>query len=327
MIIQDKIENFDKLPKISVILLTYNRAKLLPRAIKSVLNQTFSDFELVIINDAATDNTDEIVKSFNDKRIVYKKHKENKGTLAGANTGFDTAKGKYVVYFNDDDEFLPDALETIAGKFTELSPKGVKILWFDSIDAETGKYSGSGVRKEGYISYEDYLCNRIHGDYPMAISRDIIGNNRFDPNFWGGILSTLLLKLHRNNKAFYIPKVICKLYREHNDSRISSPETSLLNHITITKIILTMEAFLKEYGEETKISCPKCYGQRLASVGFYQILDGEKQEGRSNVFASFKFNFSLGHCFILFLSFILNKNQVKFVCLKFFKIKEAIQKF
>ena len=188
-------------PKISVMLLTYNRSKLLPRAIKSVLNQTFKDFELVIVNNAATDNTDEIVKSFlGDKRIVYKKHEKNTGPFGGLNTCLDNVSGQYVLNLADDDELVQDALETISQKIDEFSPKGINILWFDSIDAEAQRYSGFGIRKEGYITYEDYLCNRVQGDYQVVFKRSVIGDNRFDANAWGGMTTTYNLRCHRGNK-------------------------------------------------------------------------------------------------------------------------------
>ncbi len=320
---QDKIKNLEKRPKISVIILTYNRAKLLPGAIKSVLNQTFSDFELIIINNASTDNTEEVIKSFNDPRIIYKENTEN-NVLRARNIGFDLASGKYVVPLDDDDEFLPDALETISNKFAELSPKGVKILFFDSIDVESGEYSGYGIREEGYVSYKDYLCDKIKGDYVLAICRDTIGNNRFNPDSWGAMQDTLFMKLYRNNKIFYTPKIVRKMYREHG-SRISHPEVSLLNNIK--PIVISLKDFLEEHGEELKIFCPKCYGQRLAFLGSYQILNGDKQEGRNNVLKSFKFHFSFAHCSMLFLSFILNKNQTKFFYLLFLKVKKSILRF
>ena len=323
---QNITENFSKSPKISVMLLTYNRAKLLPRAIKSVLNQTFGDFELVIVNNAATDNTGEIIQGFlGDNRIVYKKHEKNTGPFGGLNTALDTVTGKYVINLSDDDELLPDALETISEKFDQLSPKGIKILWFDCIDAETQRYSGSGIREEGYITYEDYLCNKFKGDYQVAMERSVMGNIRFDQQSWGGMTTAYNLKCLHNNKAYHIPKIIGKLYREHGESRITKAKTSLLNHIP--KIVLTMKDFLKEFGEEIKKICPKQYGERLASLGFYQILNGEKQEGRINILESLKFRFSLFHLFLFIFSFILNTGQLKYVCLLFFRIKERISKF
>jgi glycosyltransferase involved in cell wall biosynthesis len=319
---QNNAQNFKKEPKISVMLLTYNRAKLVPRAIKSVLSQTFKDFELVIVNNAAEDNTEEVIGPLlKDPRVVYKKLDKNIGPFGGINEILDMVSGRYIINMADDDELLPDALQTISENFDRLAPKGVKILWFDCIDAESGKYSGSGIRKEGYISYEDYLCNRFQGDYQVVMDRvGAIGNNRFDPNYWGGMTTVFNLMCHKNNKAYYIPKVIEKLYREHGESRISMPETSLLNHIP--KIILTINSFLKKYGDETKKLCPKCYGQRLASLGFYQILNGDKKEGRNNILKSLGFHFSIIHFFVFIFSFIFNKKQIKIFYTIVLKIKK-----
>ena len=82
--------------KISVILPTYNGAtrgggKYLREAIESVLNQTYENFELIIINDGSTDNTEEIIKEYKDKRIIYLKHNENKGVYAARNKGLKKA--------------------------------------------------------------------------------------------------------------------------------------------------------------------------------------------------------------------------------------------
>ena len=303
-------------PKISVIILTYNRSKLLPRAIKSVLNQKFSDFELIIVNNASTDNTDEVIRSFSDKRIIYKKNKEN-NTFGGRNIGIDAARGEYIVSLDDDDEFASDALEIISKKVKELSPDGIKMFWFDCVDVESGRPSGSGVEKEGYVSYKDNLCGKITGDYQIVIDRNAIGGNRYNPNFWGAMQNNFLLKLHRNNKAFYTPKVTCNLYREHG-VRISNPEVSLLNNVP--QIVLSMKDFIEEYGEELKVSCRKNYGRRLAFLGSYQILNGEKREGRMNVLKSLRFHFSLAHFFMFFISFILNKDQIRSVYLFLLKL-------
>jgi len=76
-------------PLISVIIPTYNRAHLITRAINSVLTQTYQKFELLIIDDGSTDDTESIVKSFRDPRIFYFKEKENKGVLSALNRGFE----------------------------------------------------------------------------------------------------------------------------------------------------------------------------------------------------------------------------------------------
>ena len=96
---------------VSVIITTYNRAHLVGKAIKSVLNQTFQDFELIVVDDGSTDNTEEVINSFNDTRIRYIRHKINKGGNAARNTGLRNSKGEYIAFLDSDDEWLPEKLE------------------------------------------------------------------------------------------------------------------------------------------------------------------------------------------------------------------------
>lgn len=97
-------------PTVSVIIPTYNRAHLIERAIKSVLNQTYRDFELIIVDDGSTDNTAKVVKSFNDGRIKYIKQQKNKGGSAVRNIGIKAASGKYIAFLDSDDEWLSNKL-------------------------------------------------------------------------------------------------------------------------------------------------------------------------------------------------------------------------
>ena len=307
----------EKDPIISVIITTYNRAHILPRAIKSVLNQTYSNFELIIIDDCSTDDTKELVKSFNDERIIYHRHTKNKGLLAAVNTGWDLTKAKYNCKLDDDDELLPNALETVVKKFSEISTKGVKFIWFDSIDVETGKFSGSGIRKEGYISYEDVLSNKISGDYWQAIDMDFLGEKRYDERWWGGG-GILWLKLLAESRAYYVPEVLYKAYRKHGN-RMTGDISSTIQHLS--QIILLEKYFFKEHGEKLKRLSPKRYGIRLNEFGLYQILKGDMLNGRKTLLESFKYNFSLKHHILLLLTYILRPYQIRDLYEKFRDIK------
>ena len=100
-------------PKVSIIIPTYNRVDLLPRAINSVLNQTFQDFELIVVDDGSTDNTKQVVEEFQkkDKRIKYI-WQENSGAPAKPrNTGIKNSQGEYIALLDHDDEWLPEKLE------------------------------------------------------------------------------------------------------------------------------------------------------------------------------------------------------------------------
>ncbi len=96
---------------VSVVMLTYQRDNLLPNAIGSILNQTNSDFELIILNDGSTDKTSDIVKSFNDKRIRYYENSKNMGIAYSRNKVLKKARGKYIMIMDDDDISLPTRIE------------------------------------------------------------------------------------------------------------------------------------------------------------------------------------------------------------------------
>jgi glycosyltransferase involved in cell wall biosynthesis len=116
----------DSKPLISVVIPTYNRAKLLTqRAIPSVLNQTYSNLEVIIVGDHCTDNTEELVRSIQDKRIIfynlprrskYPKDPYGRWLISGSaplNKALELAKGKWIAPLDDDDEFTPDHLEEL----------------------------------------------------------------------------------------------------------------------------------------------------------------------------------------------------------------------
>src|SRR4030042_6035179 len=97
--------------KVSAIILTYNRAQILVEAVDSVLNQTFRDFELIIVDNYSSDDTESVVKSCQDKRIRYFKN-QNEGLLGiNRNFGIEKAHGEYIAFLDDDDLWLPEILE------------------------------------------------------------------------------------------------------------------------------------------------------------------------------------------------------------------------
>ncbi len=98
-------------PQISVIMPVYNGEKYLKEAIESILAQSYKDFEFIIINDGSTDETEAIIKSFPDKRIVYIDNGENLGLAASFNAGIDAARGRYIARMDGDDVSLPDRFE------------------------------------------------------------------------------------------------------------------------------------------------------------------------------------------------------------------------
>ncbi|MFA7480662.1 MAG: glycosyltransferase family 2 protein [Vulcanimicrobiota bacterium] len=98
-------------PRFSVLICTYQRAELLPRAMSSVLQQGFADFELIVVDDGSSDGTKEVVESFQDERILFLANFENRGLARSTNRGFAEATGDFLSILDDDDEFEPTFLE------------------------------------------------------------------------------------------------------------------------------------------------------------------------------------------------------------------------
>lgn len=96
---------------VSVIIPTYNGAHFLGRAIQSVLNQTYSTFELIIVDDKSPDNTAEVVKRFDDPRLKYIRHEVNQGAATARGTGRHSSFGEIIAFLDQDDAFHPEKLE------------------------------------------------------------------------------------------------------------------------------------------------------------------------------------------------------------------------
>lgn len=110
-------------PLVSVITPTYNRAKILPDAIKSVIEQTYGNWEMIIVDDGSTDNTQDVVARIKDKRIRYFK-KPNGGPTKARNFGLEHANGKWVMYLDSDDTLYPTCIATMI-EWLERNPEKV----------------------------------------------------------------------------------------------------------------------------------------------------------------------------------------------------------
>jgi len=286
---------------------TYSRARILSRSIDSVLNQSYRNFELIIVDDGSTDNTEEVCRSYKDGRIIYHRLSRNEGALAARNKGIDLAQGDYLTFMDDDDELLPEALETAAHTLSEVSSEGIRFVWFDGIYVDSNLRSGFGIDKEGYIDYDDVLCEKVGGNFWLVMRRDLLEqDDRFDERLWGDEV-ILWLKLLRKSKATYVPKTLYK-YHVERGVRVFSSRSRLRN---LPRTALTHKVFLERYGAEVKRACPKIYGRRLGVYGASEILIGEKIEGRRACLESLKYHKSLDTFMVFVLSFFIPSKWIK----------------
>jgi glycosyltransferase involved in cell wall biosynthesis len=109
-------------PTVSVIIPTYNGIKFLVEAIRSVLNQTYPHFELIVVDDVSPDNTGEVVKQYTDPRVKYILHEKNQGAVAARQTGVQVSSGEIIAFLDQDDLFHPEKLQTHVN-FLEQHPE------------------------------------------------------------------------------------------------------------------------------------------------------------------------------------------------------------
>jgi glycosyltransferase involved in cell wall biosynthesis len=153
---------------ISVILNTYNRAALLPRAVESVLAQTHDDFELVVTDDGSTDRTRDVVAGFDDRRVRYVRQ-DNAGLSAARNFGVASSMGCYVTFLDDDDEVLPGWLGVFAEAIS-FSGCGAACCGVELVDAGQNV---TEVRMPHNLGAAFDHCVGLFHSGSFAVARDV----------------------------------------------------------------------------------------------------------------------------------------------------------
>lgn len=161
--------------KISVIMSAYNAQNTIRRAIRSVLNQTYKDVELIVVNDCSTDDTEKIIKKYKDNRIVYIKHDVNLGAGCARNTGIKHATGDYIAFLDSDDYYNKEYLQTMAdgtedGKFDIVSSGYIAI---EGKHKKTKKPTARKVYGNNYVKDDS---GTIHFLNVQLIKRSLFDN-------------------------------------------------------------------------------------------------------------------------------------------------------
>jgi glycosyltransferase involved in cell wall biosynthesis len=148
-------------PKVSVIIPTYNSGIYLRESLQSVLCQTYSNFEVIVINDASTDNTDQVIAEFSDPRILYFVHSRNRYAAAARNTGIRASTGEYIAFLDVDDVYDPKKLE-IQVAYMQAHPE-VGLSYSSRIEMDENK----NWLTVSHVQAEVMLKDLIMG-YPFA---------------------------------------------------------------------------------------------------------------------------------------------------------------
>jgi len=260
--------------KVTVILPTYNRAQSITRSIRSVLSQTYQDFEFIIIDDGSIDNTEKIVRKFQekDKRIRYIRHNKNKGSATARNTGIKAAKREYIAFQDSDDEWLPEKLEKQMKVFKNVPPKvGVVYTGFWKIDGDKRKYIPSSRVKQKEGDIHKKLLNGNFVDTPTVL----IKKECFEKV---GIFDEHLCALEdwelwiRVSKHYHFKFI--------DEPLLISHYTSNSVNINLNSLIWASKLILEEHFEEFKRE-RKALIQQIHRIGSLLCQNGKMVQGRN----------------------------------------------
>lgn len=212
---------------ISVIIPTYNRAKLLPRAIQSVLLQTLSEIEVIIVDDASTDDTKQVVASIPDTRIRYIRMEHNSGACSARNTGVQAARGEWIAFQDSDDEWLPNKLAT---QYAQLLETGADVVFcaFEhcAADGERHYIFPHAHVQTGRITYEQLLFENLASTQTILGKKECFEQTPFKPDFPRLQDWEMMLRMVQKYDVRYFSDVLVRIY-EQPDSISCKPEKAL----------------------------------------------------------------------------------------------------
>ena len=259
-------------PVISVVMPTYNRAHTLCRSVGSILNQTFENFELIIVDDGSKDDTATVVRSFKDSRIRYLRHEHNKGAAAARNTGIRSSQAPYVAFLDSDDKWLPKKLEKQLSVFetTDLRDLGVVICGVTIFD-RSGSRSGTPSRRgwvqqdlltlDGYLSNINMLIKRSKAEAELWFDESLGSSEEWD----------LQLRLSAISQFDFAPGILVHKY-EDNDDRVYMGENIPKWHAVI------LDKYEKEYQ-----AMPGVLARQWGGVGLTYWMLGQSGKARQAV--------------------------------------------
>ncbi|MCH7396511.1 glycosyltransferase family 2 protein [Belliella sp. DSM 107340] len=216
------------MPLISVIIPTYNRAHVLPNSIKSVLDQSFEDWELIVVDDGSEDNTKEMVEEFlMDSRVSYYFQK-NKGVSEARNHGAKISKGDYLIFLDSDDRLAKESIYHFRKKIKTTS-FDVVFSWVKLISEEKKSWEIKKMHKN-YPCDKNDMPKGVYLPGAFCIKKELFFSvGSYDPNLHYGENTDLFLRLHIRKYSYGFVEYTSLLHFVGNKSGLSSNLKEILN--------------------------------------------------------------------------------------------------
>jgi glycosyltransferase involved in cell wall biosynthesis len=260
---------------VSVVVPTYNRSRLVTRAIDSVLAQTWPDVEVIVVDDGSTDDTTARLQTYRSRsnvRIV--RHPANLGATAAKNTGLDAVRGAFATILDSDDELLPEAIERLMAVLERLGSE-VGMAFANCVDPDTGEWTGKGLVESGYVTFRDAVTARFRGEFWGIWRSSALGDRRFDPRLPGGSESIVWHDMYRTTRVYYLHEALRRYYRGSTDS-VSRMN---LDPANLERVRLMYEMYLERFGEDLAALDGGAYAKHVQAIALWHILAGDRLSG------------------------------------------------
>jgi len=286
--------SFRNNPLVSVILPTYNRAKLLDRAMRSILSQDYSNLELIVVDDCSTDETRDVVAGFCDEKIKYYRQEKRRGAAAARNRGIKESRGEYIAFQDSDDEWLPGKLSRQMAVFL-VSPPEVGVVYSSFYRIEGGKkfvFPKTGQAKGGNI-HRSLMFENFVTTQAAVVRRTCFEKVGFFDESMPRLQDwELWIRISRHFSFEFV-----------NDPLINTYRTSDSISVDRKALFEAHKLILHKHSDEI-IKDDKLFARHSFSIGNTAILSGETSIGRRYILrAWFKdlFNFKYLFAFIVSL--------------------------
>lgn len=264
------------MPTVSVVVPTYNRADCLPRAIDSVLGQTFADFEVIIVDGPSTDSTPDIVREYDDNRLRYIRFEEKQGANAARNAGIRAAEGEFISFLDSDDTFHSRNLEVTTDRLQRASPDCAGVFTSFAY-LEGGEITNVSYAPEGEISHEELQGNSIGGFSAIMLRTDVFDEiGMLDENLVYCDDLDLFIRTLRRHTLIGINKILVD-YFIHSERMSSDPKRKLRGY----------EQFLEKHGEDLP---PLMMGYLHYARAFLYIESGELRAAQREFLRAIRVN-------------------------------------
>ncbi len=213
----------DYFPLVSIIVTTFNREKLIIRALESIFTQTYPNIEIIIVDDASMDNTEEVIKNYQKihSNIIYIKQDVSKGANVGRNSGIKASTGEFIAGLDDDDEFTPDRIEILMSnyedKFSLVTTKNIIELSYNRKKYQKGKE---------VITLDDMLYQNEVGNQVLVKKERLFEVGLYDESLTACQDYDMWVRLiQKFGPAKSLNKYTQIIYANHNENRISNPNS------------------------------------------------------------------------------------------------------